>query len=236
MRKVLQFQGHRMFLVTEVFLQKNVQLQLRSIQTSCQLSENLSLFCFPVFWAIPVNQTSILQWMNMKGENSLTSRLLPFIGISLCPADTKEINKYSSVLHQVSPASHCVQQSSLSCLHWNGKCASQKQLYENQMHLHMFGRHECCSRASLWQKNSSLYSKALALNAASKRRTNAGTDIEDQRTNEFQVWKPAPLAGRFVWHGRNSWACQQREPPSAVGVIDDKCPTGVAVWKSSAPQ
>lgn len=83
MRKVLQFQGHRMFLVTEVFLQKNVQLQLRSIQTSCQLSENLSLFCFPVFWAIPVNQTSILQWMNMKGENSLTSRLLPFIGISL---------------------------------------------------------------------------------------------------------------------------------------------------------
>lgn len=67
MRNVLQFQGRRVFLVTEVFSQKNVQLQLRSIQTSCQLSENLSLFCFPVFWAIPVNQTSILQWLNMKG-------------------------------------------------------------------------------------------------------------------------------------------------------------------------
>lgn len=102
------------------------------------------------------------------GGKSLTSKLLPFIGISLCPADTKEINKYSSVLHQVSPASHCVQQPALSCLHWNGKSASQKELYENQVHLHMFGRHECCSRASFWQeKKSSLYSKALALNAAS---------------------------------------------------------------------
>lgn len=157
MRNVLHFQGRRVFLVTEVFSQKNMQLQLRSIQTSCQLSENLSFFCFPVFWAIPVNQTSILQWLNMKGGGkSLTSKWLPFIGISLCPADTKEINKFSSVLHQVSPASHCVQQSSLSCLHWNEKSASQKQLYKNQVHLHMFGRHECCSRALLCQKNSSL--------------------------------------------------------------------------------
>lgn len=115
---------------------------------------------------LSTKQASCSDW-TWRREKSLTSKLLPFIGISLCPADTKEINKCSSVLHQVSPASHCAQQSSLSCLHWNGKIASQKQLYENQGHLHMFGRHECCSRASRWQKNSSLYSKAPALNATS---------------------------------------------------------------------
>lgn len=122
--------------------------------------------------------------------------------------------------------------------------ASQRRLYENHVHFRCFNRHKhsffppfavtYCSA-----KNSSLYFKVLALNGASSRWTISQTlNIWEQMTFRCScfVWKTAPLAERFVRQVRNSWACQQREHPSAVGVRDDKCPSGVAVWKSSVPQ